>query len=50
MAVYDANGDGLNDVVSNLNAHGSGLAWFEHLFSGIYQDIKNPVIKKIELI
>ena len=29
MAVYDANGDGLNDVVSNLNAHGFGLAWFE---------------------
>jgi len=29
MAVYDANGDGLNDVVSSLNAHGFGLAWFE---------------------
>ena len=29
MAVYDVNGDGLNDVVSNLNAHGFGLAWFE---------------------
>jgi hypothetical protein len=29
MAVYDANGDGLNDVVANLNAHGFGLAWFE---------------------
>jgi hypothetical protein len=29
MAVFDANGDGLNDVVSNLNAHGFGLAWFE---------------------
>ena len=29
MAVYDANGDGLNDVVSNLNVHGFGLAWFE---------------------
>src|SRR5688572_975888 len=29
MAVYDANGDGLNDVVSNLNAHGFGFAWFE---------------------
>ena len=29
MAVYDANGDGLNDVVSNLNAHGFGLAWYE---------------------
>jgi hypothetical protein len=29
MAVYDANGDGLNDVVTNLNVHGFGLAWFE---------------------
>jgi hypothetical protein len=29
MAVYDANGDGLNDVVTNLNAHGFGLAWYE---------------------
>lgn len=29
MAVYDANGDGLNDVVSNLNVHGFGLAWYE---------------------
>ena len=29
MAVYDANGDGLNDVVANLNSHGFGLAWFE---------------------
>lgn len=29
MAVYDVNGDGLNDVVSSLNVHGFGLAWFE---------------------
>nr|WKN34817.1 FG-GAP-like repeat-containing protein [Tunicatimonas sp. TK19036] len=29
MAVYDANGDGLMDVVTNLNAHGFGFAWFE---------------------
>ena len=29
MAVYDVNGDGLNDVVTSLNAHGWGLAWFE---------------------
>ena len=29
MAVYDVNGDGLNDVVTVLNPHGFGLAWFE---------------------
>ncbi|MGD0962651.1 MAG: FG-GAP-like repeat-containing protein [Candidatus Acidiferrales bacterium] len=29
MAVYDVNGDGLNDIVTALNVHGYGLAWFE---------------------
>ena len=29
MAVYDFNGDGLNDVVTSLSAHGWGLAWYE---------------------
>jgi Domain of Unknown Function (DUF1080)/FG-GAP-like repeat len=29
MGVYDVNGDGLNDVVTSLEAHGWGLAWFE---------------------
>ncbi len=29
MAVYDVNGDGLNDVVTSLDAHGWGLAWYE---------------------
>ena len=29
MAVYDVNGDGLTDVVTSLDAHGWGLAWFE---------------------
>jgi 3-keto-disaccharide hydrolase/FG-GAP-like repeat len=29
MAVYDVNGDGLTDVVTSLQAHGFGLAWFE---------------------
>jgi hypothetical protein len=29
MAVYDVNGDGLNDIVTSLNAHAWGLAWFE---------------------
>ena len=29
MAVYDVNGDGLNDIVTSLEGHGFGLAWFE---------------------
>ena len=29
MGVYDVNGDGRNDVVTVLNAHGWGLAWYE---------------------
>ena len=29
MGIYDVNGDGLPDVVTALNAHGWGLAWFE---------------------
>lgn len=29
MEVYDVNGDGLNDIVTSLGAHGWGLAWFE---------------------
>jgi hypothetical protein len=29
MGVYDVNGDGLLDVVTALNVHGWGLAWFE---------------------
>ena len=29
IAVYDVNGDGMPDVVTGLEAHGLGLAWFE---------------------
>ena len=29
MAVVDVNGDGRNDVITSLNAHGFGLSWFE---------------------
>jgi hypothetical protein len=29
IGVYDVNGDGLNDVVTALEGHGFGLAWFE---------------------
>lgn len=31
MYVYDVNGDGKNDVISALGAHGYGLAWFEQI-------------------
>jgi hypothetical protein len=29
IGVYDVNGDGLNDVVTTMEAHGFGLSWFE---------------------
>ena len=29
MGIYDVNGDGLNDVVTGLEAHGWGVAWYE---------------------
>ncbi|MBI3850015.1 MAG: VCBS repeat-containing protein [Verrucomicrobia bacterium] len=31
MYVYDVNGDGLNDVITSLAAHGYGLAWYEQV-------------------
>lgn len=34
MYAYDFNGDGLNDVVTALTAHGFGLAWFEQYREG----------------
>ncbi len=34
MAIYDVNGDKLNDVVTSLNAHGFGLAWYEQKRTG----------------
>ncbi len=29
MFAYDVNGDGRNDIITSLEAHGYGLAWFE---------------------
>jgi len=34
MYVYDINGDGLNDVITSLEAHGFGLAWYEQSKQG----------------
>ena len=31
MFAYDVNGDGLNDVITSLAAHGYGLAWYEQV-------------------
>jgi len=31
MFVYDVNGDGLNDVITSINAHGYGLSWYEQV-------------------
>lgn len=38
MGVYDVNGDGLNDAVTSLNAHGFGLAWFEQKRDGTFAE------------
>ncbi len=34
MFAYDVNGDGLNDVITSLAAHGFGLAWYEQYRDG----------------
>ncbi|MFO0871896.1 MAG: hypothetical protein U0935_23470 [Pirellulales bacterium] len=34
MHVYDVDGDGDNDVITSLQAHGFGLAWFEQTKDG----------------
>jgi hypothetical protein len=34
LYAYDVNGDGLNDVITCLAAHGYGLAWYEQVREG----------------
>ncbi len=34
MLVYDVNGDGLNDLITCLNAHEYGVVWFQQVRSG----------------
>lgn len=37
MYVYDVNGDGRPDVITSLQAHGHGLAWFEQKPDGSFE-------------
>ena len=37
MFAYDVNGDGLNDIITALAAHGFGLAWYEQYREGTAQ-------------
>lgn len=34
MYAYDVDGDGLNDVITSLDAHGWGLAWYRQIREG----------------
>ena len=34
MFAYDVNGDGKNDVITSIEAHGYGIAWFEQTNDG----------------
>ena len=45
MAVYDVNGDGLNDVVTSMQAHGYGLSWFEQKreTAGAISFVEHPI-------
>ena len=38
MYVYDVNGDGLNDVITSIQAHGWGLSWFEQQKDGTFTE------------
>lgn len=44
MYAYDVNGDGLNDVITSMDAHGWGLSWFEQVRSGGKITFKEHVV------
>ena len=44
MYAYDVNGDGLNDVITSLDAHGWGLAWYEQSRTGNKITFKEHII------
>ena len=44
MYAYDVNGDGLNDIITGLAAHGFGLSWFEQYREGGESKFREHVI------
>ena len=50
MAVFDVNGDGLNDVVTALQAHNTGLSWFEQKrgADGAITFVHHPIMKGVQ--
>jgi hypothetical protein len=44
MYAYDVNGDGLNDVITSLAAHGFGLAWYEQYLEGGTRKFREHII------
>lgn len=44
MYAYDVDGDGDNDVITSLAAHGYGLAWYEHVKENGQINFKQHII------
>lgn len=44
MFAYDVNGDGMNDVITSLNPHGYGFAWYEQFKSAGDISFKKHII------
>src|SRR5207248_2056627 len=48
MYAYDVNGDGLNDIITGLAAHGFGLAWYEQYREGSEIKFREHIIMNKE--
>jgi hypothetical protein len=48
MHAYDVNGDGLSDIITALEAHGFGLAWYEQYREGTNIRFRQHVIMNKE--
>jgi len=44
MYAYDVNGDGLNDIITSIAAHGFGLVWYEQVRANDETTFKQHVI------